>query len=190
MNEIKKAFYNVMYKYEICFSEWGVDTNLNAWRENKGPLTDLLRHHLNWNEQELAIVFDLSISREIERDVVDECKFGLCELVDEIGLTHEQRLDFDTALLAATAEYSKSPSENNIETIKSNVSLGKKPATSLASCVGTLALTATFATIRSLPALQMPSIRCRCKRPVCFRCIPATFWRCPTRITHGSLVTD
>lgn len=118
MNEIKKAFYNVMYKYEKCFSERGVTANLEAWRGNKGALTDLMRRHPDWNEQELAIVFDLSVGRDINHDVVDECKYALCELVDEVGLSHEQRLDFDAALLAATSEYSKSPSESSIATIK------------------------------------------------------------------------
>ena len=118
MDAIKKAFYDVMYKYQKNFSEQGVDANLAAWEENKGELTDLLRCHPNWSERELAIVFDLSVSREIERDVVDECKFALTELVDEVGLSHEQRLDFDAALLAVTSEYNKTPSENNIETAK------------------------------------------------------------------------
>jgi hypothetical protein len=118
MNEIKKAFYDVMYKYQKYFSEPGVNANLMAWEKNKGRLTNLLRHHPNWNEQELAIIFDLSVSREIERDVVDECKFALSELVNEAGLSHEQRLNFDAALLAATAEYSQTPSENSIATIK------------------------------------------------------------------------
>ena len=31
MEELKKAFYEVMYKYEKSFSEEGVLTNLNAW---------------------------------------------------------------------------------------------------------------------------------------------------------------
>lgn len=118
MNDLKKAFYDVMYKYEKCFSERGVSANLDAWDENKGALTNLLRRHPSWDEQELAIIFDLSVSREIDRDVVDECKFALCELVDEVGLTREQRLDFDAALLAAASEYSKTPSENNVEAVK------------------------------------------------------------------------
>jgi len=120
MDEVKKSFYDVMYKYEKCFSERGVIANLNAWAKNKGDLTNLLRRHPNWSEQELAIVFEISISRDIERDVVDECKFALNELVNEIGLSHEQRLNFDAALRAATAEYSNTPSENNIETIKAS----------------------------------------------------------------------
>lgn len=123
MDAIKKAFYDVMYKYEKCFSEQGVIANLKAWSENKGSLISLLRCHPNWSEQELAIVFDLSVSREIERDVVDECKFALRELVDEVGLSHEQRLNFDAALLAVTAEYSKTPSENNIEAIKARAGI-------------------------------------------------------------------
>lgn len=118
MDELTKAFYDVMYKYQKFFSAQGVAANLDAWGKNKGALTDLLRRHPNWNEQEKAIVFDLSVSREIDRDIVDECKFALGELVDESGLTAQQRLDFDAALAAATAEYSKFPSEDNIEVIK------------------------------------------------------------------------
>jgi len=123
MDAITKAFYDVMYKYEKHFSEHGVHANLKAWHENKGALTTLLRRHPNWNEQELAIVFDLSVSREIELDVVEECKFALCELVGEVDLSHDQRLNFDAALLAATSEYSKTPSENNIEIIKARAGI-------------------------------------------------------------------
>lgn len=118
MDELTKAFYDVMYKYEKHFSAQGVAANLDAWAKNKGALAALLRRHPGWNEKEQAIVFDLSISREIDRDIVDECKFALGELVDESGLTEQQRLDFNIALEAATAEYSKFPSEGSIETIK------------------------------------------------------------------------
>ena len=45
MDAIKKAFYDVMYKYEKCFSEQGVIANLKAWSENKGSLISLLRCH-------------------------------------------------------------------------------------------------------------------------------------------------
>lgn len=138
MNEIKKAFYDVMYKYQKFFSEPGVDANLMAWEKNKGRLTNLLRHHPNWNEQELAIIFDLSVSREIERDVVDECKFALGELVNEVGLSHEQRLNFDAALLAATAEYSQTPSENSIATIKARAGIKCAPGQKTSRIIGRL----------------------------------------------------
>lgn len=118
MNELTKAFYDVMYKYQKYFSAQGVAANLNAWRENKGKLTELLRRHPGWNEQEQAIVFDLSVNREIDKDIVEECKFALNELVEESGLSPQQRLNFDAALTSATAEYSKFPSEENIEMIR------------------------------------------------------------------------
>ena len=38
MEELKKAFYDVMYKYGKPFSEQGVMTNLNAWASAKEPL--------------------------------------------------------------------------------------------------------------------------------------------------------
>lgn len=118
MDELTKAFYDVMYKYQKFFSAQGVAANLDAWAKNKGALTGLLRRHSGWSEKEQAIVFDLSISREIDQDIVDECKFALGELVDESGLTPQQRMDFDAALAAATTDYSKFPSEDHIETIK------------------------------------------------------------------------
>lgn len=118
MDAITNAFYEVMYKYEKCFSAQGVRANLNAWRENKSGLLALLRNHPNWNEEELAIVFDLSEGREIDHDVVDESKFYLKELTDEIEMTNEQRANFEAALQAATAEYSKLPTEAFIQVIQ------------------------------------------------------------------------
>lgn len=118
MDALTQAFYDVMYKYEKHFSAQGVKANLDAWRQNKGALITLLRNHPNWNERELAIVFDLSEGREIDRDVVEESKFGLTELANELTMTQEQRENFEAALNAATAEYSKTPTASYIETIK------------------------------------------------------------------------
>lgn len=118
MDTLTQAFYDVMYKYEKNFSEQGVKANLDAWWENKSGLLTLLRNHPNWNEQELAIVFDLSEGREIDHDVVDESKFYLQELVNEVDMMPEQRSAFEAALQAATAEYSKLPSEAYIQVIQ------------------------------------------------------------------------
>lgn len=118
MDALTKAFYNVMYKYEKHFSAQGVKANLDTWRENKSALITMLRNHPGWNEQEMAIVFDLSEGREINRDVVDECRFGLVLLANDLDLPQEQRNNFEFALEAATAEYSKIPSASYIETIK------------------------------------------------------------------------
>lgn len=118
MDTLTQAFYDVMYKYEKNFSEQGVKTNLDAWWENKSGLLTLLRNHPNWNEQELAIVFNLAEVRGIDHDVVDESKFLLNELVNEVDMTPEQRSDFEAALQAATAEYSKLLSEVYIQVIQ------------------------------------------------------------------------
>lgn len=118
MDALTQAFYDVMYKYEKHFSAQGVKANLDAWRENKGALITMLRNHPGWNEQEMAIVFDLSEGRGIDRDVVDECRFGLVDLAHEMDLPQEQHNNFELALTAATAEYSKTPSAPYIETIK------------------------------------------------------------------------
>ncbi len=118
MDALTLAFYDVMYKYEKHFSEQGVKANLDAWWQNKSELITLLRGHPNWSEREMAIVFDLSEGRGIDRDIVDECKYLLTELVNEVEMTPEQHDNFEAALQAATAEYSKTPSEAYIQVIK------------------------------------------------------------------------
>lgn len=138
MNALMQAFYDVMYKYMKCFSEQGVRANLNAWRENKGNLVELLRRHPGWNEEELAIVFSLSEGREIDRDVVDECKFTLSELVSECGLSQEQTAAFNAAFAAATAEYSKFPSENNIGVIQAAGGIKCAPGQKTSRIIGRL----------------------------------------------------
>jgi len=60
MEELKKAFYEVMYKYEKSFGETGVMTNLNTWAQEKAGLLELLRRHPNWDEDAKAIVEVLS----------------------------------------------------------------------------------------------------------------------------------
>lgn len=42
MEQLKNAFYEVMYKYEKSFSECGVMANLRAWETAKAPLLNIL----------------------------------------------------------------------------------------------------------------------------------------------------
>ncbi len=118
MDTLTAAFYDVMYQYRLPFSPEGVEANLNAWRENKAPLVELLRRHPNWNEQELAVVFDFSEHREIDRDSVDENKFEMMMLAQEAGLSNEDLSDFQAALDSATADYATIPAASRLETIR------------------------------------------------------------------------
>lgn len=68
MEELKKAFYEVMYKYEKSFGETGVMTNLNLWAQEKAGLLELLRRHPNWDEDAKAIVFSFDEGRGIQRE--------------------------------------------------------------------------------------------------------------------------
>jgi hypothetical protein len=117
MKELQQAFYEVMYKYEKSFSEKGVMVNLNAWQKEKAPRIALLRRHPNWNEQALALVFDYSEGRGIDPDVVDEVCYTLTDLANE-AISAEQQDDFKAALTAAVSEYSRTPSEDNLEVIR------------------------------------------------------------------------
>ena len=114
MDSLTAAFYDVMYQYRLPFSPEGVAANLTAWRENKTPLVELLRRHPNWNEQELAIVFDFSESREIDHNSVDENKFEMMMLANDVGLGDSELSDFQAALDAVTADYATVPDAGQI----------------------------------------------------------------------------
>ena len=117
METLQHQFYGVMHKYQIAFSKRGVTANLNKWWGNKRGLYDLLRGHPNWDEQELAIVFRFSEERELDHNIVDEAKFEMMELARECGLGGEELSNFETALNAATASYSRIPDEQYLPTI-------------------------------------------------------------------------
>lgn len=118
MEELKQAFYEVMYKYEKSFGETGVMANLNEWAKNKAFLLDLLRHHPGWDEDAKAIVFTFDEGRGIEHDVVDEIAFTMEDLAAE-QIKDEQRLeDFRISLRTAVSEYSSTLSEQALEVIR------------------------------------------------------------------------
>lgn len=144
MDALTNAFYEVMYKYRLCFSAAGVETNLSVWRQNKEPLLQLLRRHPGWNEQELAIVFDLSERREINRDSVDENKFELLLFSEQIDMTQEQREDFHAALDAATADYACVPDEDRLETIRQRGKIKCAPGQKASRIINKLCLKLGF----------------------------------------------
>ncbi|MDD4510304.1 MAG: hypothetical protein PHY23_05325 [Oscillospiraceae bacterium] len=119
MEELKHAFYGVMYKYEKSFSETGVMANLSEWKKQKANLIDLLRRHPNWNEQALAVVFDYAEGRNIDSDIVDEVCYTLSELADEVIPANRQRV-FHTALNAAVSEYSQTLSPEKLEIVRTS----------------------------------------------------------------------
>lgn len=118
MDYITKAFYNVMYQYKLAFTPDGVQANLEQWRQQKTPLLELLRRHPNWREEELAVVFDLSEQRQLDRACVDETKFEMLALAEEAGLTGERLEEFRDALDAATADYATVPDESRLPVIR------------------------------------------------------------------------
>lgn len=118
MDALTTALYDVMYFYELSFTPTGIEANLAKWREAKAPLLELLRRHPNWNEQELSIVFDFSEGRGIDHNCVDESKFELTLLAQEVGLTPEDMEDFTAALDAATADYAVVPDPSRLPVIQ------------------------------------------------------------------------
>lgn len=118
MEELKQAFYEVMYKYEKSFGETGVMANLNTWARNKAGLLELLRHHPQWDEDAKAIVFTFDEGRGIERDVIDEIAFTMEDIAAE-QIKDAQRLDnFQISLRTAVSEYNSTLSEQSLEVIR------------------------------------------------------------------------
>ncbi len=119
MEELKKAFYEVMYSYEKAFTEEGVMSNLNAWAEAKAPLIELLRRHPDWNEQAKAVVMQYNEGRSIQGDIIDEAAFNLLTVVNDV-IPADRRDAFLTAFNAAVAEHSSTLSDATLEIIRQN----------------------------------------------------------------------
>lgn len=119
MEQLKNAFYEVMYKYEKSFSEQGVMANLNAWVTAKASLLALLRRHPAWKEEDKAVVIEFREGRGIERDVIDEIAFTMIGLADEV-IPEDERPAFLVAFRAAVGEYSSTLSENALSIIREN----------------------------------------------------------------------
>ena len=118
MEELKQAFYEVMYKYKKEFGEAGVMANLNTWARNKAALLEMLRRHPQWNEEAKAIVFTFDEGRGIEHDVVDEIAFTMEDLAAEQIKDAERRETFNLCLRTAVNEYSSTLSEQALEMIR------------------------------------------------------------------------
>ncbi len=120
MEELKQAFYEVMYKYEKEFGETGVMANLNTWAKNKADLLEMLRRHPAWNEEAKAIVFTFDEGRGIEHDVVDEIAFTMEDLAADQIKDTARREAFTLCLRTAISEYSSTLSEQALETIRNH----------------------------------------------------------------------
>lgn len=119
MNELKSAFYEVMYKYGKSFGEAGVMANLKAWETSKAPLLSLLRRHPNWVEKEKAIVFNYKENRAFDRGVIDEAAYFIEEMAEEQIHEADEKGNFLVAFRAAITEYSSTLSDAALEIIRS-----------------------------------------------------------------------
>lgn len=122
MDEMQKAFYEVMHKYEKSFGEKGVTTILNDWRYAKAGLATIMRAHPDWDEDAKAIVFRFNGGRTIEQDVVDEAAFSMYEIALEL-LSGDALSRFSTALVAAKSEYSSTLTEDTLAIIRESTQI-------------------------------------------------------------------
>lgn len=110
---------DVLEKYNINYTMSGIEDNLNEWQRNKAGLINLLRKHPNWNEEALAVIFEVKENREIDNRQVREYRGNIYNLACLLGMTKEIQDNFYWALCAATDEYNKILlSECSVERIK------------------------------------------------------------------------
>ena len=159
MEQLKNAFYEVMYKYEKSFSECGVMANLRAWENAKAPLLALLRKHPAWQEEAKAVVIEFSEGRGIERDVVDEVSFAMLQIADEV-IPEDERPAFlrhFVPLWVNTAVHCRKKPWRLSETAEKSSALpGRKQAGLSAGCAASFMWMPTVSTIRCLPSGPMP----------------------------------
>ena len=108
MNEkINEQVYAVLNKYDKSYCNSGVLANLQSWQNNKGRLVELLRRHSNWNEEALAVIFEVTHSREIDKSTVNYYKSELGNLISNLDVSEDDRNKFIWSLETVACTYSK-----------------------------------------------------------------------------------
>ena len=116
---IQNQVYDVLHKYDKSYNTSGVNCNLEKWKHNKGWLVELLRRHPNWNEEAMAVIFEVTQSREIDRNTVFDYKCALGNLIHELDISEDEKSKFLRSLDAVAYTYSnKLPDTNTVALIK------------------------------------------------------------------------
>ena len=117
--KIMYQLFDVLKKYGKNYSRHGVEANYDLWYENKGWLVDLLRKHPNWDEDSLAVIFEVSQSRNIDSSTVYTHRLSLDQLVQATDLSREAKDQAHQSIFYATESCSsKFLTENATNKIK------------------------------------------------------------------------
>ena len=193
MEQLKNAFYEVMYKYQKSFSEEGVMENLRSWASGKAELLALLRRHPDWNEDAKAVVIPFKEGRGIDRDVVDETAFNLLGIAEE-QIAAENINAFRVAISVAVGEYSQTLSEDALATIRENAQIkcatGEKTSRIIGKICRKFGLDkhAAYNNTLLLSPTHLIPFRYQERRYSLF--ILVTSLKCPTEITPGRPATS
>ena len=104
----------VLNRYSIDYGSYGVNANFKQWEDSKSNLIHLLRKHPNWNEDAMAIIFDMTESRDIRRyDVVNYMR-DVSELSNDMEMTPIERENLYMALYAACDDCTKTISRDHV----------------------------------------------------------------------------
>jgi formylmethanofuran dehydrogenase subunit E len=114
IESVKQQIYGVLDKYDKKYTPSGVAANLERWRQNKGWLVELLRRHPNWNEEALAVIFDVTESREIDAYLVNSYRNDVLDLCADSDTPEIDRDNFRMSLATAIAPYSKNIANDRI----------------------------------------------------------------------------
>jgi hypothetical protein len=82
---LKNQIETVLLKYDKNHHEQGIRANIRAWEENKGGLINLLSKHPAWNEQALAIIFDVTEIRGADKYTIDSLRYDLTRLLCQVS---------------------------------------------------------------------------------------------------------
>lgn len=71
--DLNAEIMEVLNQYSICYSDKGILDNLECYSRNKRGLISLLKKHPRWNENAMAVILEVTVSREIDKNVITEC---------------------------------------------------------------------------------------------------------------------
>ena len=91
-NYLKSKMIDLLEEYDYTWEDDALDTILDTWIKNKGPLIELFKKHPNYVEGKFMIAFNVDYDREI--DVEASRSFRHWLLNDNLHLVLEHMFSF------------------------------------------------------------------------------------------------
>ena len=105
---------SVLERYSIKCDNVGINTNLRQWERNKNSLVELLRSHPQWNEDALAVIFEVSENREANRTDITNYMRDVIALADDMEMSDIERDNFKDAVYYACDDCTKTIDRDSV----------------------------------------------------------------------------